>query len=279
MEKVKELILKEIPTVKEITFSKITKNNGVVYPACTIKDSNNNTSISKVVYYDENKSDEEIAASIIKTYLNDKAPNIDMDYIDKIFSDENLFLSKVKPMLVDPRRNSKLFETVFRRQKYEYGLDLAVIYYIDLGYGTIKVTKSHLNKFYSLSCRDLHKNAIKNIEYTIQSISDVLGGIPLPGTSIPIYVVSNKNHRYGASSMLSFSCMNKVKKMLNTDSLFILPSSIHEVLCIPAEGHTDVKDIQNFKQMIESINREVLSEDEFLSNNLYYYKDYSLRKI
>ena len=277
MEKVKELILKEIPAVKEITFSKITKNNGVVYPACTIKDSDNNTSISKVVYYDENKSNEEIAASIIKTYLNDKAPNIDMDYIDKIFSDEKLFLSKVKPMLVDPRRNSKLFETVFHRRKYN--LDLTVIYYIDLGYGTIKVTKSHLDKFYSLSYRDLHKNAIKNIEYTIQPISDVLGGISLPGTSIPIYVVSNKNHLYGASSMLSFSCMNKVKKMLDVESLFILPSSIHEVLCIPAEGHTDIKDIQNFKQMIETINREVLSEDEFLSNNLYYYKDYSLRKI
>jgi len=279
MKKVKELILKEIPTVEEITFSKIAKNNGVVYPACTIKDSANNTFISKIVYYDENKSDEEIAASIIKTYLNDKEPNIDMDYINKIFSDEDLFLSKVKPMLVNPERNSKLFETIFHRQKHRYDLDLDVIYYIDLGYGNIKVTKSHLDKFPYLSCKDLHKNAIKNIEYTIQSITDVLSGIPLPGSSIPIYVVSNKNHLYGASSMLSFSCMNKVKKMLNTDALFILPSSIHEVLCIPAEGHTDVEDIQNFKQMIESINREVLSEDEFLSNHLYYYKDYSLRKI
>lgn len=277
MEKVKELILKEIPTVEEITFSKIAKNNGVIYPACTIKDSVNNTFISKIVYYDENKSDEEIAASIIKIYLNDKEPNIDMDYINKIFSDKDLFLSKVKPMLVDSRRNSELFKII--HHIHEYNLDLDVIYYIDLGYGTIKVTKSHLDKFYNLSYRVLYKNAIKNIEYTIQPLSDVLSGIPLPGTSIPIYVVSNKNRLYGASSMLSFSCMNKVKKMLNTDSLFILPSSIHEVLCIPTEGHTDVEDIQNFKQMIESINREVLSEDEFLSNHLYYYKDYSLRKI
>lgn len=278
MEKVKELILKEIPAVEEITFSKMIKNNGVVCPACIIKDSVNNTFISKTIYYDENKSEEEIAASIIKAYLNDKTPNIDMGYITKIFNDKDLFLSKIKPMIVNPRRNFELFKTVIHRRKYEHILDLVVIYYIDLGYGIVKVTKSHFDKFPYLPVGELYTNAIKNIEYTIQPLSDMLSGIPITST-IPIYVVSNKNHRYGASSMLSFSCMNKVKKMLNAESLFILPSSIHEVLCIPAKGNNNVEDIQNFKQMIESVNREVLSEDEFLSNHLYYYKDYSLRKI
>ena len=51
-------------------------------------------------------------------------------------------------------------------------------------------------------------------------------------------------------------------------NLFILPSSVHEVLLLPDRGKEDSKMLMD---MVRKINREEVSEEEILSDSVYYY--------
>ena len=60
------------------------------------------------------------------------------------------------------------------------------------------------------------------------------------------------------------------------DNLYIMPSSIHEVLAIPAE--TEKNDLDYLKDMVYTANMDTVLPEERLSNNVYYY-DKDLRKL
>ena len=50
--------------------------------------------------------------------------------------------------------------------------------------------------------------------------------------------------------------------------IYILPSSIHETLLIPADGE---KDAEELKDMVRTINATEVSPEEVLSDNVYVY--------
>lgn len=51
-------------------------------------------------------------------------------------------------------------------------------------------------------------------------------------TPYPMYVISNKEHYYGAVEMLFNENLDKVSEIFH-DDLYILPSSTHEVIAVP----------------------------------------------
>ena len=70
--------------------------------------------------------------------------------------------------------------------------------------------------------------------------------------------------------------------MLNTDFLstladeiktdfFILPSSVDELIAVPDFTDGSIETVMELKKMVESVNQEVVSEEEFLSNQIYRY--------
>lgn len=58
------------------------------------------------------------------------------------------------------------------------------------------------------------------------------------------------------------------------DDLYILPSSIHEVLAVPASMGTP----ESLAEMVSEVNMNEVSLDERLSNQVYHY-DKDLRKL
>ena len=57
------------------------------------------------------------------------------------------------------------------------------------------------------------------------------------------------------------------KKEKNSN-LFILPSSIHEVLLLPETQEFNKDELAN---MVQDINKYVVSDMDFLSDNVYFY--------
>ncbi len=82
----------------------------------------------------------------------------------------------------------------------------------------------------------------------------------------PMYVISNTERSYGAVQMLFQENLDKVSELLN-DDLYILPSSVHEVIAIPVMGC----DAQELANMVVSVNSEEVRLEERLSNQVYYY--------
>ncbi len=86
------------------------------------------------------------------------------------------------------------------------------------------------------------------------------------GDGMPLYIVTNKSKIFGAASLLLPHVMEKIGEFLG--SFYVLPSSIHEVLIIPASSAMETSELIG---MVRQINETELLPEEVLSDNIYLY--------
>lgn len=84
---------------------------------------------------------------------------------------------------------------------------------------------------------------------------------------IPMYVLSNRQKMQGAACIFYPDILKNFSKEKNSD-LYILPSSIHEVILLPAKDATDKEELLT---MVTEINRTQVEECEVLADSVYYY--------
>ncbi len=84
---------------------------------------------------------------------------------------------------------------------------------------------------------------------------------------IPMYVVTNSCQINGAVSMLFEDILHGLAEKTGTD-LYILPSSVHEVIAVPA----DIGSPETLAEMVEEVNLGQVPLNERLSNQVYYYE-------
>ena len=85
---------------------------------------------------------------------------------------------------------------------------------------------------------------------------------PLPG----MVIITNKNGVYGAACALVNKAIREVCGIYNTTRIVLIPSSIHEFICLPFDESTD---IENLKEMITSVNDDVVDAVEQLGDEPY----------
>lgn len=98
-------------------------------------------------------------------------------------------------------------------------------------------------------------------------LMEMMGGMSFPGMPTPekemMYVVSNKSKVNGAVNVLN--AYDKVSELLGTDDLVVLPSSIHEVIVVPAS----TGDYNQLRSMVGEVNGTEVAREEQLSDNIY----------
>jgi hypothetical protein len=85
---------------------------------------------------------------------------------------------------------------------------------------------------------------------------------------IDMIVVSNELGINGAAVMLYDGVMEQIANEYDSD-LYLLPSSIHEIIVVPA-GEEDLH--ETFSSMVNNINQRYVDEDEVLSDRVYIYR-------
>jgi len=79
------------------------------------------------------------------------------------------------------------------------------------------------------------------------------------------YVLSNKRKNFGAAYILYLDILESIAEFLGGCDLYILPSSVHEVMILPSFlGEAD-----GLKEIVKDINHNVVLPEEVLSNNVY----------
>ncbi len=89
----------------------------------------------------------------------------------------------------------------------------------------------------------------------------------LDDTDVPLWVVGNERGLYGATTLLDEEAIHALAENLGSD-LYILPSSIHEVLATPVESGIDEEELA---MMVEEVNFTQVDLEDRLSNQVYYY--------
>ena len=105
--------------------------------------------------------------------------------------------------------------------------------------------------------------------------TDLLG--TEPGTCIhadSLYLLSNRDCFWGSAALFYPGLLERLCELLN-GAFFVLPSSVHEVLLLPESDG----DPQRLADIICNANRTVVSDDDYLSDDLYICRSGRLRRI
>ncbi|MBQ1390609.1 MAG: hypothetical protein IIY82_02570 [Firmicutes bacterium] len=82
-----------------------------------------------------------------------------------------------------------------------------------------------------------------------------------------VYVVGGKERRFGATAFFCRDVPEQIGRLLG-GSYYIIPSSVHEVLIIPAAMEPDV---DRLNEVLREANREVVGPEEYLAGQVLFY--------
>ena len=80
-------------------------------------------------------------------------------------------------------------------------------------------------------------------------------------------IVRNKEGMFGAINIYNEDCIKQVQEILRTKNFYVLPSSIHEVICVP----TKEIEVNDLLKMVTEINQTNVKPEERLGNFVLYY--------
>lgn len=83
---------------------------------------------------------------------------------------------------------------------------------------------------------------------------------------IPLYVVTNKEMKYGASAIINKEMLSDYCHERDINKIVVLPSSIYEMLFFPLDEAIDERDID---EIIQEVNDTLVSPIEQLGNKSY----------
>lgn len=165
--------------------------------------------------------------------------------------------------------------------------DLAIVYKVlinknENGRGTITVTNDHM-KYWGLTEEQLYETAIRNSNAFEPPFIDDMDRVAAEmlkergmaeedieelqaGDHPKMYIISNNSKVNGASVIVYSDALQQVAEMMGSD-LYILPSSIHEVLAVSVED----REVEELEEMVRSVNQTDVLPAEVLSDNVYKY--------
>lgn len=279
---ISQVIQTKLGSSVKVTVQEIIKNNNTRLDGLTIL--SNQLNISPTIYlnyyysqYQKGKSLDEIYQDIILTYEENKPKDcIDISF----FTDYEKVKGRIVFKLINFERNHELLDNV---PHYRY-LDLAIVFNCLLetgtkGSATILIHNHHL-AFWHITKDDLYALAMENtpklLAYDLKNMTEVLKGLlktefsasfDSSSNDFPMYVLSNRSKLNGSGCILYKNLLSDFSRKLNSD-LYILPSSIHEVLIIPAKKAASAEELSD---MVKEVNATQLSNEEILSDHVYYF--------
>ncbi len=265
-----------------VQLQEVQKNNGVLLTGLTIRRDEQN--VSPTIYLDDffeaysnGYSMEKVMDDVLDIYAKGVPREcVDMDFFRHFETVKN----RICYRLVDAERNAQLLCQI---PHIRY-LDLAICFFYAyedqvLGKGAILIYHSHV-EMWGTTIEELMALANVNTPELFpwecnsmrQVIEELMREAPIQERElfleeVTMRILSNKSKVYGATCLIYPGLIEKVAESLNSN-LFILPSSVHEVILLKDSGEESV---EKLKEMIVEINRTQLETQEVLSDSLYYF--------
>lgn len=269
-----------------VKMNDVMKNNGVVLRGITLMqdDSNISPTIYLNPYYDAYENGDTtlgtVIDEVIDTYERNKINrSIDM----KFFLNYETVKSRIIFKLINTEKNRELLRDV----PYIPFHDLSIVFQClvseeRFGNASILIHNVHL-QLWKVNARELYECALENTPllqgYELADMNTVLEEMKALGgiddeeiedmqQEVPMYVLSNKSRINGASCILYKDILKDFAMVVDKD-LYVLPSSIHEVILLPSDG---TQESEQLKEMVREINQSQVEKEEVLSDSVYYYR-------
>lgn len=283
----------------DIMLKEIVKNNHVILNGLVVIDKSKNVSptIYIDIFWDAYRAGiryDRIIDRIEQIYRRDTPQeSIDMNF----FTDFDSVKDRICFEIINAKENEELLRDI----PHVPFLDLAICFYYaysneELGDGTILIHNSHIGmwKISAEKLLDIAKeNTPRLFPWECVSMANVmsefddaeaigLGGGDVKADEVcsnikeemdaflektPMHVLSNIKKIHGSICFLYSGVLEELAEKYG-GNLYILPSSVHEVILLADSGRDNVEDL---KEMIHVINETQVEPEDILSDSLYYF--------
>lgn len=272
-----DLLQERMGDAYEIKVIRVTKNNDVELTGIAI--TRQEDSIFPTIYleglYEEFKEGARLSALVEKIINCHEEQSMALELDMEFFRDFNRVKDRIFYKLVSFEKNKKFL----RDAPHLRWNDLAVVFYYAMEKevmegGYIAINRQHMlmwkqnaESLYRLAGRNTKREMPELLVSMRELVMELTGVWIRDEDTVPMYVLTNQEKRFGAAAMLYSARIGELAGQLESD-LLILPSSIHEVLLVP--DHCG-QDYAFYRQMVDEVNRTHVEPEEVLSYGLYRY--------
>ena len=203
--------------------------------------------------------------------------------VAQMYSNYDAVKDKIVMAVVNTAKNRELLSQVPHTERE----DLSLIYKVVVGtgadgIGSITIRNEHMEQW-GVTVDEIHEMAMKNtkeiLPVTVQTMTEVMremfgsDGMPeemaeMMFSDMPLnqqmFIISNKSKVNGAASMFYEDTLSELADKIGT-SLYILPSSVHEVIAVS----TDMGTPEALAGMVREVNGGQVAPEEQLSDHVY----------
>ena len=301
--KMKESLQERLGADVTVETIHVPKNNGVMLQGLTIRKADDR--VVPTIYlerfyedYLEGRALEDILEDFLELYDGQEMMGLP-DFA--FFHDYEQVKEKLSVKLISRKKNKGMLKEMPSKNF----LDMAVVFYClvesaHAGTAAVVIKNSHMKKW-GVSVDQLYEDALKNAERmlpgNIRTMEELLSQMVLEEDAsawecrqeesedfpkldgfveknkeqgvrgIPLLILTNTRRYLGASCILYKGLLGRVAREMGRN-LYILPSSIHEVILLP-ENH--VQSAHRLIRMVTEVNRTQLEAEEVLSDSVYYF--------
>lgn len=269
----------------EISLNRVFKNNGLELTGIVIMEEGRTA--APTIYLDDFYADYksgkglgEIIKEVVSIYEENRC-RLEMDF--SFFADYGKIKKHILFKILNREANRKLLEDV----PHKTYMDLAIVFYVlidndMIGNGTVLIHNNHM-QMWNVDVEELYEMAVQNtprlMPYRFSSMENVVEEIFGTQKAVDfldnderstydMYVLTNTKKLFGASCLLYDNLLKRISDKLRS-SLYIIPSSIHELIIIPQNVFPHGR--EELKEMVQTINANELEQVDVLSDNVYEY--------
>jgi hypothetical protein len=265
----------------DVSVQVVTKNNDLKLTGITVKSIA--TNVAPTIYmenffqrYEDGEALDALARGAADACVRGALSN---DFDTTMFTDFGKCRDKIVPRLVSAEMNGERLKGI----PHDMVADLAVTYHVQLddfegGKASVTVTNEIMERW-GVSQAEVHAAAMENLPVVspgrcvgmLQVLEELMPGLgEFDGAGEAdeqMYVLTNESRTFGAASILDEKLMENVVNRIG-DGFYVLPSSVHELLAIPADGGMNAEFLEG---MVRDVNETQVAADERLSDGVYRY--------
>lgn len=272
----------------KVTINNVMKNNGLTLHGVVVHPEGQ--CVAPTIYlegffkqYEEGADSDSVMDKIADTISEHLNTPEEFSDVAQSYSNYDAVKGKIVMAVVNTAKNKELLSQVPHTDRE----DLSLIYKVVVGtgadgIGSITIRNEHMEQW-GVTVDEIHEMAMKNtreiLPVTVQTMTEVMremfgkDGMPdemaeMMFSDMPLnqqmFIISNKSKVNGAASMFYEDTLSELADRIGT-SLYILPSSVHEVIAVS----TDMGTPETLASMVREVNGGQVAPEEQLSDHVY----------
>ena len=272
----------------KVTINNVMKNNGLTLHGVVVHPEGQ--CVAPTIYlegffkqYEEGADLDSVMDKIAGTISEHLNTPEEFSDVAQMYSNYDAVKDKIVMAVVNTAKNRELLSQVPHTERE----DLSLIYKVVVGtgadgIGSITIRNEHMEQW-GVTVDEIHEMAMKNtkeiLPVTVQTMTEVMremfgsDGMPeemaeMMFSDMPLnqqmFIISNKSKVNGAASMFYEDTLSELADKIGT-SLYILPSSVHEVIAVS----TDMGTPESLAGMVREVNGGQVAPEEQLSDHVY----------